>query len=210
MIMDDGPHVVHDADAPDLKGLVERFRSPEVKAMALMGSFARGDAGRFSDVDLLRFVKEEAKDQPSAVSHMIDGRLVVVCDIAPQKIDSWFTKPEVATQIVVGLRDAQSLWDPDGYFAEIHRRAREFVWDASMQAKADAYASREMVGWAEEAHKGLEGLRTGDVGRMLFHAMSPPLNGDARTSDHLRITKGSPGSVVLPPAPNNGNNWKTS
>ncbi len=152
---------------PDIDNLINRFRSPEVKAMVLMGSFARGDAGRFSDVDLLRFVKEEAKDQQSAVSHVIDGRLVVVADIAPNKIDSWFTRPEEATGIIVGLRDAQPLWDPDGYFAEIQRRARDFVWDSSMQEKADAYASREMVGWAEEAHKALEGLRSGDIGRML-------------------------------------------
>ncbi len=152
---------------PDIDDLVNRFRSPEVKAIVLMGSFAREDAGRFSDVDLLRFVKEEAKDRPSAVSRVIDGRLVVVCDIAPNKIDSWFTRPEEATGIIVGLRDAQPVWDPDGYFEEIQRRAREFVWDSSMQEKADVYASREMVGWAEEAHKGLEGLRTNDAGRML-------------------------------------------
>jgi len=167
MTMENESSAVHHADAPDFEALVERFRTPEVKAMVLMGSFARGAAGQFSDVDLLRFVKEEVKDQPSAVSHLIDGRLVVVCDIPPKKIDSWFTKPEVATQIVVGLRDARPLWDPDGYFADIQRRAREFVWDSSMQEKAGAYASREMVGWAEEAHKGLEGLRTGDIGRML-------------------------------------------
>jgi len=36
-----------------------------------------------------------------------------------------------------------------------------------MQAKADRYASHEMVGWCEEAHKGLEGLRCGDTGRLL-------------------------------------------
>jgi hypothetical protein len=36
-----------------------------------------------------------------------------------------------------------------------------------MQAKADSYAGREMVGWVEEVHKGLEGLRRDDVGRLL-------------------------------------------
>ena len=165
--MDHGFSIPQDADAPDLKGLVERFRTPEVRAMALIGSFARGDAGQFSDVDILRFFAEEAGNRPGAGSHAVDGRLVVVSDIAEAKIDGWFTQPQVATQIVVGLRDAWPLWDPDGYFAKIQRRSRDFVWDDAMQKKADAYASREMAGWAEEAHKGLEGLRTGDTGRMI-------------------------------------------
>jgi hypothetical protein len=41
------------------------------------------------------------------------------------------------------------------------------VWDQEMQRKAGAFVSREMVGWIEEVHKGLQGLRTTDVGRLL-------------------------------------------
>jgi hypothetical protein len=36
-----------------------------------------------------------------------------------------------------------------------------------MQERADRWASEQMVGWAEEAHKGLEGLRRDDIGRLL-------------------------------------------
>lgn len=36
-----------------------------------------------------------------------------------------------------------------------------------MQARANVYASQQMVGWIEEVHKGLEGLRRADVGRLL-------------------------------------------
>ena len=36
-----------------------------------------------------------------------------------------------------------------------------------MQTRADVWASEQMVGWIEEAHKGLEGLRRDDIGRLL-------------------------------------------
>ena len=36
-----------------------------------------------------------------------------------------------------------------------------------MQAKANRWASKQMVGWIEEVHKGLEGLRRNDIGRLL-------------------------------------------
>ena len=57
------------------------------------------------------------------------------------------------------MRQAQALLDRDGTFAAIQRRAKEFGWDAEMQARANAWASRQMVGWIEEVHKGLEGLQ---------------------------------------------------
>ncbi|MBN1591816.1 MAG: nucleotidyltransferase domain-containing protein [Candidatus Coatesbacteria bacterium] len=167
MLSDNHSKADHYGDAPNLEYLIKRNNDPDLKAMALMGSFARGDAGEFSDIDILRFFEKEDKDRNGAGSHDIDGRLVVVCDIAHAKVDGWFTDPQMATRIVAGLRDAKPLFDPEGYFAEIQRRAVGFMWDESLQKKADEYASREMVGWAEEAHKGLEGLKTGDAGRLI-------------------------------------------
>ena len=157
----------YEMKGPDFEGLAGRFRSPGIKAIALMGSFARGDAGEFSDVDLVRFLEDEPKAPPEASTHVVEGRLIVVSNVPPSAVEKTFTEPEAVTLFMSGLRTGRPLWDPDGYFAELQRRAREFVWDDAMQRKADAYASREMVGWAEEVHKGLEGLRIGDVGRLL-------------------------------------------
>ena len=146
--------------------LVERFRKPGVLALALMGSQARGDAGPFSDIDLVRFV-EQAATPPGEGSHAVDEALVVVSDVRPADVDGWLTDPLRATECVAGLRTARALWDPQDWFQGVQERARMFVWDRRMQARADLYASREMAGWVEEVHKGLEGLRRGDVGRLL-------------------------------------------
>jgi hypothetical protein len=152
---------------PDFDGLVRRFRRPGLGAVALMGSFARGDAGQFSDVDLVLFTGSEEKERTDPESHRVEGRLVVVSEVTPGELERWFSEPELATACLGGLRDARALWDPEGTLRMVQERARRFVWDSFMQTKADAYASRRMVDWIEEVHKGLEGLRTGDVGRLL-------------------------------------------
>jgi hypothetical protein len=147
--------------------LIERFDRPDVEAIALMGSHARGDAGPYSDVDLARFISELSVHRAEVHSHLIDGCLVVVSDIRPSTVEDWFSSPEAASKVMSGLRSARPLLDRDGTFAHIQARAGSFAWDASMQQKANVWASRQMVGWIEEVHKGLEGLRRNDVGRLL-------------------------------------------
>ncbi len=132
-----------------------------------MGSFARGDAGHFGDVDLVRFLRDETKNSSDSQTHIIGNRLVVVNEATPATVNDWFSQPEIASECIKGVQTAKPLWDAEEYFQEVQVRARCFVWDASMQEKADRWASHELVGWAEEAHKGLEGLRTGHVGRLL-------------------------------------------
>ena len=152
---------------PDLDQLARRFDADGVSAIALMGSYARGDAGPHSDVDLVRFLSPGAEQVGGDGSHLIDGRLVVVSDVLAEETEAWFTAPEQAVSHIPGVLHAKPLLDRDGSFAALQARAHAFVWDPSMQQAADRWASRQMVGWIEEVHKGLEGLRRDDVGRLL-------------------------------------------
>ena len=155
---------------PDLTALVDlarRFDGPDVNAVVLLGSYARGDAGPFSDVDLVRFAGGEKRLDPDDGSYLIVGRLVVVSRATPGEVERWFSHPEAAVGVIRGLCDARALIDREGLFAAIQARAQAFGWDAEMQRKADRWASQQMVGWIEEVHKGLEGLRRGDMGRLL-------------------------------------------
>jgi predicted nucleotidyltransferase len=43
----------------DFTMLAQQFDAPTVKAIVLMGSHARGDAGPYSNVDLGRFINQE-------------------------------------------------------------------------------------------------------------------------------------------------------
>jgi hypothetical protein len=151
---------------PDFDRLAHRFDAPAVRAIVLVGSFARGDMNELSDVDLLRFC-DGGIEADGDGSHLVEGRLVTVSSISPQAVEDSFTLPERASGSIAGLRTARALIDRGGHFAAIQARARAFVWDAEMQKRADVWAGEQMVGWIEEVHKGLEGARSGGIGRML-------------------------------------------
>lgn len=180
------------ADSPtprDFHRLVNLFRQDGVKAIVLMGSFARRDAGAFSDVDLVRFRLADSPRMESQ-THLVDQRFVVVSDVTPAEADACFTDPDRASACIAGLRAGRALWDPDGGFRVLQQRAEAFAWDEAMQAKADAMASGRMVGWIEEAQKGLEGLRRDDEGRMLNarHGLSWGLTNVLRVQRGILIT----------------------
>jgi hypothetical protein len=146
--------------------LVERFSGPQVRALVLMGSHARGTAGPYSDVDLVRIMAGVEPPLTADGSYSQDGRLLVASSVTPAQVEKWFSRPEVAVEVIAGLRVARALQD-DGTFATIQARAADFHWDAAMQDKANRWASERMVGWIEEVNKGLEGLRRADTGRLL-------------------------------------------
>ena len=168
-----------------LSSYLEDWKTANTVAFALLGSYARGDAGPHSDLDIVRLVDDD-KHEAEAQSFLVgngEGRkrrsektrilrnprqlLVVRSTATPSQVESWFTEPGQAINIVVGLRDGRALWDPNGIFAGIQLRAEGFKWTEELQKKADRLAGKELVGWIEEAHKGLEGLRRNDTGRLL-------------------------------------------
>jgi len=169
----------------ELHAYLEDWKTEYTVAFALLGSYARGDAGPHSDLDIVRFVDDD-RHKADARSLLIDsgdggtGRngiqralqsprrlLVVLSTVTPSQVDCWFSDPGLALNIIVGLRDGRPLWDPKGIFAAIQQRAVEVKWTRALQEKADQLAGKELVGWIEEAHKGLEGLRRNDAGRLL-------------------------------------------
>ncbi|HLF08486.1 MAG TPA: nucleotidyltransferase domain-containing protein [Dehalococcoidia bacterium] len=153
---------------PDFQGMAQRFDSKGVSAIALVGSHARGDAGPYSDVDIIRFVSNAGSRYNSVDgTYILDSHLVVVKTVLPKEIDDWFAKPQLAIAVIPGLRSAIPLVDRHGFLTALQERARLFVWDEAMQQRASAWASKQMVGWIEEVHKGLEGLNQNDIGRLL-------------------------------------------
>lgn len=149
-----------------MEELIRRFGVPGA-ALVLMGSHARGDAGPFSDVDLVRFLPDDQDEKSGDGSFLNDGRLVVVSSVVPSEVDAWFTQPEQAVTSIEGLRAARLIAGPAWQFEQLQARAIAFTWDEQMQNRARRWVRDQMAGWVEEAHKGLEGLRRHDVGRML-------------------------------------------
>ena len=153
-------------DSAAMAVLTEQFAPAEASGVLLAGSRALGNAGPYSDVDWVRLASRDDA-LPGDGSYLIDGRLVVVSTLTPSFVETIFSSPSTACDYMMGLRMAQVLIDREEKLARLQRRARDFVWDSTMQHKANQWAGEQMVGIIEEAHKGLEGLRRNDTGRML-------------------------------------------
>lgn len=152
--------------------LARRFSGPDIEAIALTGSHARGQATPQSDVDLLRFAATEpATERERYRLWMVDERLVSVSTttIASKRAD--LSRPETALWVVPALRQARILADHDGRLASLIAEAHAFAWTAALRAAAADLTSDTLAGLSEEVHKLLGAFTRGDESAMLYAAL---------------------------------------
>jgi hypothetical protein len=137
--------------------------------IALGGSYARGQAHAYSDVDILHLVTTLPPENKRYILKYQSGPLISVSAKTVAAEREKLSQPEKAIWAVPGLRQLRILLDNDGSLAQLQQEARAFTWEP-LQAAADEYASRLVVGNAEEAHKVLGGLVTRDESAAL-HAV---------------------------------------
>jgi predicted nucleotidyltransferase len=143
--------------------------APDVIGIALTGSYARGDATPYSDIDLLRFV-HEMPDSGTYTLRAVDGRLVSVTTTTIERKRADLSSPQEAIWAVQGLRQMRIFKDSDGALAALQREAVEFLWPPLQQA-ANQHVSGELMGLAEEAHKLMTGLHQGNEAVYTYAAM---------------------------------------
>jgi predicted nucleotidyltransferase len=81
-----------------------------------MGSYARNEAGPYSDIDLVRFVIAETKLSDDG-THLDDQkRLIHISTVEPDEYEKWFIEPYEITKWIAGLRVAQVLVDREDFF----------------------------------------------------------------------------------------------
>ncbi len=127
-------------------------------AVVLMGSFARGDAGPFSDLDLLAI-----GEGPSYLLEQHEGQLIAISWSNLDEINATFAKPERAGYLVQGWRDARILRDPEGIAARIQQHAQAWGWSHLVECAADRSVAEEICGLAEEVHKLVGLLASGNL-----------------------------------------------
>ncbi len=153
-----------------LKRLVAEFATAETVAIALAGSYARGDATRWSDVDIIRYATAmPATSEERYTLAIRDGRLVSISTTTIAAKQAEMTQPEMAIFAVPGLRQARILHDPSGALAALHQQALDFTWEP-LRAAASAWASEMVMGQAEEAHKLLGALSRHHESAVLYAA----------------------------------------
>jgi predicted nucleotidyltransferase len=148
-----------------IQAAAERFYGKHMIAVALMGSHARGEASQYSDVDLVCITRDHPA--PPAQTAYIDDQLVVISQVNLAQTEDWLSDPAQIVEVLSNLRQARILIDPDDVFKKLQQRSQTFEWTSEHQAKANAYASTELVGLIEEVHKGLNGLQNDHPGRLI-------------------------------------------
>jgi hypothetical protein len=151
-----------------IQSIVQKLDSPEVIGIGISGSHARGQEGRYSDVDLEIFVKEVSpREYDRFTLRYWDGKLVSLKRMLLEGERSALTDPRRAIWAVPGLRQMKILLDRDGSVLALQKAALEFDW-STLQSAADEYAADQVMGYAEEVHKVLGGLVHGHESTVLY------------------------------------------
>lgn len=150
---------------PFLQSILAKLNQPGVLGIALVGSYARGENKKFSDVDVDIFVEKLSTNRYTL--RYMDGKLVSLKQIRLADEYESIMKPERAVWAVPGLQQMQILLDKTGQLAKLKQAAMDFDWDV-MQEAADAYAVDNLMGCAEEAHKIMDGLQGDHESKVLY------------------------------------------
>ena len=153
---------------PFLQSILERIDSPVVIGMGIVGSYARGQEGRFSDVDVDIFVGRQPENPYDRYTLRYWGdKLVSLKYTLLEDERAALSDPRRAIWAVPGLRGIRILLDKDGSLAVLQKAAQEFDW-LPLQPAADEFAAEMVMGNAEEVHKILNGLARGHESTVLY------------------------------------------
>jgi hypothetical protein len=141
-----------------IQSALEQIDSPDVIGVGIVGSYARGQERKYSDVDFDIFVSKLPENPYDRYTlRYWDNKLVSLKYTLLEDERSALTNPRRAIWAVPGLRAMRILLDKDGSMAALQQAAQEFDW-SPLQPIADEYAAEQIRGNAEEAHKILNGL----------------------------------------------------
>ena len=143
---------------PFIQSALERIDSPDVIGVGIVGSYARGQESKYSDVDFNIFVSKVPENPYDGYSlRYWDENLVSLSYVLLADERSALTNPRRAIWAVPGLRGMKIVLDKGGSMADLQHAAQECDW-SSLQSAADEFAAEEIMGNAEEVHKILNGL----------------------------------------------------
>jgi len=153
---------------PFIQSVLEKIDSPEVVAVGMVGSYARGQEGKYSDVDLDIYVSQLPENQYDRYTlRYWDNKLVSLKYASMEDERSALANPRRAIWVAPGLQGMKILLDKDGSLAELQKVAQHFDFSL-LQSEADHFAAEEIMGNAEEVHKILNGLARSHESTVLY------------------------------------------
>jgi hypothetical protein len=150
----------HESVAADVRLIAERVAAALVergaRAVALVGSRARGDATADSDLDLA-----VVGEGPRYRLEIHDATLVSLGWASAEEQLRRLDDPEWLATHVPGWRDAVVLLDPEGLANEIKAQALDWDW-SGVDTQCDEWVAETITGLAEEVEKLAASVRSGD------------------------------------------------
>lgn len=151
-----------------IQSVLENIASPNIIGVGLVGSYARGQESKYSDVDFDIFVSKVPENLYDRYTlRYWDDKLVSLKYTLLEDERSALTDPRRAIWAVPGLQGMKIVLDRDGSMAALQKAAHEFDWSA-LQSAANEFAAEEIMGNAEEVHKILNGLSRGHESTVLY------------------------------------------
>lgn len=126
-----------------LTQIVDETVGPNTEAIALGGSYARGTATRFSDLDIAHFVLN-LPPTPQKIHTFRSGMLVNVGQKSLARERAALALPERAIILVPAYRELRILYDPHGALARFIADVQSFHWEP-LQSAANAFASTTLM-----------------------------------------------------------------
>ncbi|HNQ95988.1 MAG TPA: nucleotidyltransferase domain-containing protein [Anaerolineales bacterium] len=151
-----------------IQSILEKVNSPDVIGVGIVGSYARGQESKYSDVDVDIYVNKMPENEyEQFTAHYWNGKLVSFSHTVLEEERAALTDPKRAIWAVPGLRGMKILLDKDGSLEAPQQAAYAFEW-SPLQSAADKFAGEEVVFCAEEIHKILNGLARGHESTVLY------------------------------------------
>jgi predicted nucleotidyltransferase len=141
-------------------------------SVVLIGSGSRDELDVYSDLDFQVVVRGE---RPPDQMYYLENRLVNVNFLDVENRESMLHNPWKAMSNIAATREAQILFDPDGWYANLQERAKAFLWK-TVEKDADIAISWVLAENAEIVQKILGGLSNYNLEKAL-HATVTLLNG---------------------------------
>lgn len=137
---------------PVMNAIADELLARGACAVWLAGSYARGDAGRYSDIDLGAIYEERPAEKGPRLQRR-DGHLVSVAWVTAEQTRASFRDPAQLGAAVPGWRRAVLVRDPGGMGAALQEEAIHWDWDRDLEAACDAWVGAEVEFYAEYAQK---------------------------------------------------------
>jgi hypothetical protein len=152
-----------------LQNITNEFKNDSnILSIVLIGSGSRGEIDQFSDVDIHIVVRNERP--PDRIFYHND-RLVNINFLDRQNREAMFTDPWYTLKNMAAVRAARILFDPDTWYKDFQRRAKQFSWE-QVAKEADIALSWVLAENAEMVQKILSGRRSQNSEKTLYATVS--------------------------------------